>query len=48
MERGRGLLALAGLQLALERLLGVDVDITTVGGLRPRSRDQVLAEARPL
>ena len=48
MERGRGLLALAGLELALERLLGSDVDVTTPGGLKPRVREAVLVEARPL
>lgn len=48
MERGRGLLALAGLELALERLLGSDVDVTTPGGLKPRLRDVVLAEAQAL
>jgi predicted nucleotidyltransferase len=44
----RGLLALAGLELALERLLGSDVDMTTPGGLKPRVREAVLVEARPL
>jgi predicted nucleotidyltransferase len=48
MERGRGLLALAGLELALESLLGSDVDVTTPGGLRPRARQAVLVEAVPL
>jgi len=52
MERGRGLLALAGLELALERLLGSDVDVTTPGGLKRGSARRFWSrpgrcEARP-
>jgi len=39
---------LGGLQGKLEDLLGVRVDIRTPGGLPPRFRALVLAEARPV
>lgn len=45
MEPGRSLLDLAGLWLALQDLLPCDVDVITANGLRPRFREQVLAEA---
>ena len=48
MESGRSLLDLAGFHLDLEDLLGISVDVMTVGGLRERIRDDVLAEAVPL
>lgn len=45
---GATLFDLGGLQLALERLLGVTVGIATPGDLPPAIRHQVLAEAMPL
>ncbi len=45
MEPGRSLFDLGGLLVDLQKLLGVDVDISTEKGLRSRIRDQVLKEA---
>jgi uncharacterized protein len=45
LEPGRGLLDHAGFMLDLKDLLGVDVDVVTEGGLKPRYREQVLQEA---
>lgn len=45
MEPGRGLFEQAAMILELEELLGCDVDVVTVDGLRERIRDRVLAEA---
>jgi predicted nucleotidyltransferase len=45
---GTTLFDLGGLQVALEELLGVQVDLLTPGDLPPRFRDKVLAEARPI
>ena len=42
------LLDMAGLQIELERALGVKVDVRTPGELHPRFRDKVLAEAASL
>ncbi len=39
---------MAGLLLDLEELLGTKVDVVTPGGLEPRIRARVLAEAVPL
>lgn len=39
---------LAGLQIELERLLGVRVDLHTPGELPMRFRDRVLREAQPI
>lgn len=39
---------LGGLQGALEDLLGVPVDLRTPGGLPPKFRAAVVAEARPV
>jgi predicted nucleotidyltransferase len=39
---------LVGLQLALQDLLGVDVDVGTARSLRPSIADNVLREARPI
>lgn len=39
---------LGGLQGALEDLLGVPVDIRTPGGLSPKFRAAVIAEAQPV
>jgi len=48
MEAGRSLFDLGGLLYDLRVLLGVDVDVVTEKGLRPRIRAQVIREAVPL
>ena len=48
MEPGRTLLDLGGLLMELRDLLGVDVDVVTEHGLKPRIRDRVLKEAELL
>jgi len=48
MEPGRSLFDLGGLLYDLQILLGVDVDVVTEKGLRPRIRAQVMREAVPL
>jgi uncharacterized protein len=48
LEPGRSLLDHAALLLELEELLKCQVDVVTERGLRPRIRDRVLREARPL
>jgi len=48
LEPGRSLLDLGGLQSDLERLLGCEVDVVTVKGLRERIRARVLEEAVPV
>ena len=48
LDPDRSLLDLGGLLVDLERLLGLEVDLVTEAGLRPRLRQQVLSEARPL
>jgi hypothetical protein len=48
LETGRSLLEHAALLLELEDLLGRKVDVVTERGLRPRVRERVLSEARPL
>lgn len=45
---GRTLLDLVGLRLALEELLAIDVDVTTLDMLKPAARAAVLSEAVPL
>ena len=47
-EPGRSLLDHAALQIELESLLGQRVDVAAERGLRPRIRERVLREARPL
>ena len=47
-EPGRDLLDLIGLKQALERRLGIHVDVVTEGGLSPYLRERILNEARPL
>lgn len=42
---GRGLFDLGGFISGTEAALDVHVDVTTVGGLRPRLRQRVLSEA---
>jgi uncharacterized protein len=48
MEPGRSLFDLGGLLVELQALLGVEVDVVTEKGLRPRIRADVLREAVPL
>lgn len=48
LEPGRTLLDLGGLLMDLRELLSRDVDVVTEAGLKPRIRDRVLREARPL
>ena len=45
LEPGRSLFDLGGLLVALQELLGAEVDVVTEKGLRPRLREQVLADA---
>ena len=45
LEPGRSLFDLGGLLMALHELLGVEVDLVTEKGLRPRLREQVVADA---
>ena len=47
-DPGRSLLDHAALQIELEKLLGRRVDVASERGLRPRLRERVLREARPL
>lgn len=42
------LLDVAGLQIEIERLVGIKVDVLTPRGLPPKFRDRVLAEAQPV
>ena len=48
LDRGVGVVALAGLKRELAELLGVDVDVVPAQTLKPRIRAKVLAEAIPL
>lgn len=48
LEPGRSLLDLGGLLMDLQQLLGREVDVVTVKGLRARIRERVLKEAVPL
>jgi hypothetical protein len=48
LDPGRSLFDLGGLLYDLQALLGVDVDVVTEKGLRPRIRAQVMREAIPL
>jgi uncharacterized protein len=48
LEPGRSLMDLARLLRELNTLLNHPVDVVTEAGLRPRIKDQVLKEARPL
>ena len=45
MERSRSMLDMGGLLMDLRELLGRDVDVVSVRGLKPRIRDRVLREA---
>lgn len=44
MEPGRSLLDMGGLLMDLRDLLGREVDVVTMEGLKPRIRNQVLKE----
>ena len=48
MEKGRSLLDMGGLLMDLQDLLGHDVDVVTVPGLRERIRERVLKDAGAL
>jgi predicted nucleotidyltransferase/DNA-binding XRE family transcriptional regulator len=48
LDRGIGLVGLAGLTRELTELLGVAVDVVPADTLKERFRDEVLAEAIPL
>lgn len=48
LEPGRSLLDLGGLLMDLQGLLGVEVDVVTPGGLKPRNAQRILAESVPL
>ena len=48
MEPGRTLLDLGGLLMDLRDLLGLEVDVVTEHGLKPRIRERVLQEAELL
>ncbi len=48
LEPGRSLFDLGGLLMELQELLGLQVDVVTEQGLRPRIRERVLREAVPL
>ena len=48
LEAGRSLFDLGGLLTDLQDLLGCEVDVVTAAGLRPRIRERVLREAKPL
>jgi predicted nucleotidyltransferase len=45
LEEGRSLFDLGGLLMDLQELLGRKVDVVTPKGLRPRIKDDVLAQA---
>jgi len=47
-ERGRSLLDLAELRVALRDALGREVDVATRNSLHPRLRDRILRELVPL
>ncbi len=48
VEPGTSLLELGEFYLDLKEMLGTHVDVVTDGGLNPRLRDRILAEAVPL
>lgn len=48
LDRGVGVVGLAGLRRELIALLGVGVDVVPADSLKPRIREEVLAEAIPL
>ncbi|HET6400647.1 MAG TPA: nucleotidyltransferase family protein [Candidatus Kapabacteria bacterium] len=42
------LIQFSELQLELQKMLGIPVDLVSRGGLKPRMKDRVLGEARPV
>ena len=48
LESGRSLFDLGGMLYDLRELLGVEVDVVTPKGLRPRIKEEVIREAIPL
>ena len=48
LDPERSLIDLNGLAIDIEKLLGRDVDVVSEAGLKPRMRDRVLGEAKPL
>ena len=48
LEPGRNLLDLGGFLMEVQELLGVNMDVVTVNGLRERIRERALEEAIPL
>ena len=48
MEKGRSLFDMGGLLMDLQALLGRQVDVVSIKGLKPRIKARVLKEARPL
>lgn len=48
LQPGRSLLDLGAFLMALQALLGREVDVVTEQGLRPRLRARAMSEARPL
>jgi uncharacterized protein len=48
LEKGRSALALGGLLMDLQDLLGKKVDVVTPAALHPRIRDHVLGQAEDL
>ena len=48
LEPGRSLFDLGGLLMDLQDILECKVDVVTEKGLRPRIRDRILKEAKPL
>ena len=47
-DEGRGLFDHGGLLMELQELLGRRVDVATESGVKPRIRERVIREARPL
>jgi len=48
LEEGRSLFDLGGLLMDLQKLLGRNVEVVTTAGLRPRIKENVLKEAKPV
>ncbi len=48
LEPGRNLFDLGGLQMALQELLGRNVDVTTPTAIQPRLREHISREAMSL
>jgi len=48
LDPGRSLFDLGGLLMDLQDILECKVDVVTEKGLRPRIRDRILKEAKPL